>query len=80
MAVQLAETKAKIFEYVESRMAFIAPNLSAIIGANTAAKVLGAAGGLTNLSKVGDYLVYFAQFANVGVLCNVDCISTHYSD
>jgi len=52
MAVQLAETKAKIFEYVESRMAFIAPNLSAIIGANTAAKVLGAAGGLTNLSKM----------------------------
>jgi U4/U6 small nuclear ribonucleoprotein PRP31 len=33
-------------------MAFIAPNLSAIIGANIAAKLLGAAGGLTNLSKM----------------------------
>ena len=32
MAVELAETKRQIFEYVESRMAFIAPNLSAIIG------------------------------------------------
>jgi len=52
MAVELAETKAKIFEYVESRMAFIAPNLSAIIGSNAAAKLLGAAGGLTNLSKM----------------------------
>ena len=52
MAMELAETKRKIFEYVESRMAFIAPNLSAIIGANIAAKLLGAAGGLTNLSKV----------------------------
>jgi len=52
MAVELAETKAKIFEYVESRMAFIAPNLSAIVGANIAAKMLGAAGGLTNLSKM----------------------------
>ena len=51
MAIELAETKRKIFEYVESRMAFIAPNLSAIIGANIAAKLLGAAGGLTNLSK-----------------------------
>ncbi|XP_023329470.1 U4/U6 small nuclear ribonucleoprotein Prp31 [Eurytemora carolleeae] len=52
MAIELAETKRKIFEYVESRMAFIAPNLSAIIGANIAAKLLGAAGGLTNLSKM----------------------------
>jgi len=52
MAVQLAEIKAKIFEYVESRMAFIAPNLSAIVGSNIAAKLLGAAGGLTNLSKM----------------------------
>lgn len=52
MAMELAETKRKIFEYVESRMAFIAPNLSAIIGANIAAKLLGAAGGLTNLSKM----------------------------
>jgi len=52
MAVELAEIKAKIFEYVESRMAFIAPNLSAIVGANIAAKLLGAAGGLRNLSKM----------------------------
>jgi len=52
MAVELAEIKAKIFQYVESRMAFIAPNLSAIVGANIAAKLLGAAGGLTNLVKM----------------------------
>jgi len=52
MAVDMAETKRKIFEYVESRMAFIAPNLSAIIGASCAAKLMGAAGGLTNLSKM----------------------------
>lgn len=52
MALELAEIKRKIFEYVESRMAFIAPNLSAIIGASIAAKLMGAAGGLTNLSKM----------------------------
>ena len=38
--------------YVESRMAFIAPNVSAILGAPIAAKLMGAAGGLTKLSKM----------------------------
>ena len=33
-------------------MTFIAPNLSIIVGASTAAKLLGLAGGLTNLSKM----------------------------
>jgi len=52
VAVELSECKKEIFEYVESRMAFIAPNLSVIIGASTAAMLMGAAGGLTNLSKM----------------------------
>ena len=52
MAIDLAEKKARIFEYVESRMSFIAPNLSAIVGSNIAAKLMGAAGGLTKLSKM----------------------------
>lgn len=40
-AVDLTECKAKIFEYVESRMSFIAPNLSIIVGASIAAKLMG---------------------------------------
>lgn len=52
MAIELNNFKQKIFEYVESRMAFIAPNLSVIIGASTAAKIMGIAGGLTKLSKM----------------------------
>lgn len=32
MAADLNNFKAKIYEYVESRMAFIAPNLTAIVG------------------------------------------------
>ncbi|MBJ7883317.1 hypothetical protein, partial [Gelidibacter salicanalis] len=52
MAVQLNESKAEILRFVESRMTFIAPNLSAIVGASTAAKLMGAAGGLTPLSKM----------------------------
>lgn len=52
ISVKLNDIKLKIFEYVESRMSFIAPNLSLIVGASTAAKLMGIAGGLTNLSKM----------------------------
>lgn len=52
MAVDLSNYKTKIFEYVESRMTFIAPNLSMIVGASTAAKIVGVAGGLIKLSKI----------------------------
>lgn len=52
MAIDLNNYKATIFDYVESRMTFIAPNLSMIVGASTAAKILGAAGGLIKLSKI----------------------------
>uniref|UniRef100_A0A6B2EEK4 U4/U6 small nuclear ribonucleoprotein Prp31 n=1 Tax=Phlebotomus kandelakii TaxID=1109342 RepID=A0A6B2EEK4_9DIPT len=52
MAIDLHAYKMKIFDYVESRMTFIAPNLSVIVGASTAAKILGLAGGLIKLSKM----------------------------
>jgi U4/U6 small nuclear ribonucleoprotein PRP31 len=52
ISVKLDVIKSRIFEYVESRMSFIAPNLSSIVGASTAAKLMGMAGGLTNLSKM----------------------------
>jgi len=41
MAIELNAFKLKIYEFVESRMTFIAPNLSVIIGASTAAKLMG---------------------------------------
>ncbi|OLL24816.1 Pre-mRNA-processing factor 31 [Neolecta irregularis DAH-3] len=52
MALSLDAAKRKILDYVQSRMSLIAPNLSAIIGSSTAAKLIGIAGGLTALSKV----------------------------
>lgn len=52
MAIDLSNNKTKLFEYVESRMTFIAPNLSMIVGAGTAAKIVGVAGGLMKLSKI----------------------------
>jgi len=41
MAIDLNKLKLKVYEYVESRMTFIAPNLSVIVGASTAAKIMG---------------------------------------
>ncbi|KAG9300378.1 hypothetical protein G9A89_010002 [Geosiphon pyriformis] len=52
MAFDLDIAKRKILEYVESRMTLIAPNLSAIVGSTTAAKILGQAGGLMALCKM----------------------------
>ncbi|KAJ3414570.1 U4/U6 small nuclear ribonucleoprotein Prp31 [Chytridiales sp. JEL 0842] len=52
MAIGLDEVKRTIFEYVESRMHFIAPNLCAILGPSTAAKLMVLAGGLNALSKI----------------------------
>lgn len=42
----------QLIAFVESRMTYIAPNLSAVVGTATAAKLLGAAGGLDALSKI----------------------------
>lgn len=52
VARQLNEKKETILKFVESQMSFIAPNLSAVVGANIAAKLMGLAGGLTALSKM----------------------------
>lgn len=44
--------------YVSSRMNILAPNLSAIVGTTTAAKLLGVAGGLNGLAKMPACNVY----------------------
>lgn len=44
--------RVQILQYVESRMTFLAPNLSAVVGTRVATKILGVAGGLTGLSKI----------------------------
>jgi U4/U6 small nuclear ribonucleoprotein PRP31 len=51
VAEELKVARETIFSYVESRMAAVAPNLSAIVGTNIAAKLLGLAGGLHALSR-----------------------------
>jgi U4/U6 small nuclear ribonucleoprotein PRP31 len=57
----------QIFMYVSSRMNVLAPNLSAIVGTTTAAKLLGVAGGLAGLAKM--------PACNVHVSCPLSCSS-----
>ena len=52
MVFELESIRARILAYVESRMSFVAPNLSAVVGTRTATKLLGVAGGLEGLSKI----------------------------
>lgn len=52
LADRLEEARKKIFMYVSSRMNMLAPNLSAIVGTTTAAKLLGVAGGLGGIAKM----------------------------
>ena len=54
-------THLKIFMYVSSRMNVLAPNLSAIVGTTTAAKLLGVAGGLSALAKMPSCNVHVCQ-------------------
>ncbi|CAO1614738.1 unnamed protein product [Parajaminaea phylloscopi] len=49
---ELDDVRRRILGYVESRISFIAPNLSALVGSRVATKLLGVAGGLAGLSKI----------------------------
>ncbi|KAK4788730.1 hypothetical protein SAY86_020049 [Trapa natans] len=51
-ALVLDSSKKKVLDFVESRMGYIAPNLSAIVGSAVAAKLMGTAGGLFALAKM----------------------------
>ncbi|TIB14477.1 hypothetical protein E3P92_01910, partial [Wallemia ichthyophaga] len=55
---ELEDAKRKIFEYVQSRMNILSPNVSAIVGTTTAAKLIGVAGGLQALAKMPSCNVY----------------------
>ncbi|KAM7537355.1 hypothetical protein Aperf_G00000065439 [Anoplocephala perfoliata] len=72
MAIELFEMRKTIMDYVESRMALIAPNVSILVGASTAAKLMGRAGGLTALSKMPscNVLVLGAQKRNLAGFSN----------
>ena len=64
--------RRQIFMYVSSRMNILAPNLSAIVGTTTAAKLLGVAGGLSGVAKMPSCNVYVC-------LCPSDTLVFIYS-
>ncbi|KAI9738541.1 MAG: U4/U6-U5 snRNP complex subunit prp31 [Claussenomyces sp. TS43310] len=51
MTIRLDKAKKTLTDYVQSRMNFFAPNLTALIGSLTAAQMLNFSGGLTGLAK-----------------------------
>ncbi|CAE6229971.1 unnamed protein product [Arabidopsis arenosa] len=51
-ALNLDSARKKVLDFLESKMGYIAPNLSAIVGSAVAAKLMGTAGGLTALAKM----------------------------
>ena len=51
-AISLDKHRKDILDFVASRMNYIAPNLSALVGTDIAAKLIGSAGGLLALSRL----------------------------
>jgi U4/U6 small nuclear ribonucleoprotein PRP31 len=52
MVEELYDLRMKMHMFVELRMSLIAPNLSRIVGAGTAAMLVSQAGGLSPLAKM----------------------------
>ncbi|PHU28515.1 hypothetical protein BC332_00608 [Capsicum chinense] len=57
-ALALDSAKKKVLDFVESRMGYIAPKLSAVVGSAVAAKLMGTAGGLSSLAKMPAFNVH----------------------
>jgi U4/U6 small nuclear ribonucleoprotein PRP31 len=57
VALGLDAAKSRILAFVQSRMSAVAPNLSALVGTQCAAKIMAAAGGLAQLSKMAANVV-----------------------
>lgn len=51
-ALSIDSANKKVLDFVESRMGFIAPNLSAVVGSAVAAKLIATAGGLSSLANI----------------------------
>lgn len=52
MAIDLDIAKSTIIHYVQSRIEIIAPNVTQVVGALTAAKLVGQAGGINGLARL----------------------------
>ena len=50
--ISLDDDKQKMLNFLEDKMTLIAPNVSAIVGTRVAAKLIAAAGGIIELSRI----------------------------
>jgi U4/U6 small nuclear ribonucleoprotein PRP31 len=50
--ISLDDDKQKMLNFLENKMTLIAPNVSAIVGTRVAAKLIAAAGGIIELSRI----------------------------
>jgi U4/U6 small nuclear ribonucleoprotein PRP31 len=74
--MRMDEDRRKLIEFVQSRMDKTAPNLSAVLGPEVAARLMGVAGGLAALSKMpandvqvlGQKRKHAAGFSNAAAL------------
>uniref|UniRef100_A0A7E4VU13 U4/U6 small nuclear ribonucleoprotein Prp31 n=1 Tax=Panagrellus redivivus TaxID=6233 RepID=A0A7E4VU13_PANRE len=85
MVDALQSERIKMYQYIESRMALIAPNLCAIVGAATAAMLVSQAGGLgrlmnqpsCNLQILGKQKRALAGFSTASILPHAGFIYFH---
>ena len=67
-ALQIDEDKGLILQLVQQKMHKIAPNLSAAVGTEIAARLMGVAGGLVSLSKMPACNVQVACYMRMSML------------
>ncbi|AXA49497.1 U4/U6 small nuclear ribonucleoprotein PRP31 [Malassezia restricta] len=81
MVQSLEDARAKILDYVESRMSLLAPNLSALLGTRVATKLVGSAGGLASLARIPSCNMHLLGASKSGssALSSIHGGSTRYS-
>lgn len=52
LPLDLDLSRMKLFDFMQSRMGCVAPNLSAVVGISVAAKLVGTAGGLLAIASI----------------------------
>lgn len=52
MIIRMSSVKAEIIAFVEARMDRVAPNVTALVGVSVASQLIGAAGGIIQLSRI----------------------------
>lgn len=79
VALKLDEDKIQILQLVQQKMHKIAPNLSTAVGTEVAARLMGVAGGLINLSKMPACNVQVSLHSCCTLLLLVCSLGTQHS-